>query len=162
MRSFWHSAKLDVHRQYCYDAAARQCKCQMEIMPTAENKWFEFTHWEKTVSPTFTAYADIECYLQKFGDNVDDHKFQKHVPCAIGYIIVPNKDLLNAPFLFKPDILKYKQFTGQSCIDDFLKQIESDAKEIYDWNMCFTNVEMKFPENELGDKMKCKRSIKNC
>ena len=35
---------------------------------------------------TFTAYADIECYLEKT-DTAPD-KIQKHVPAAIGYIII--------------------------------------------------------------------------
>ena len=132
-------------------------------MPTDENRWLEFTHWEKTISPTFTAYADIECYLQKSqDDDVEKEKFQKHIPCAIGYIIVPNNDLANAPFLFNRDILKYKQFTGPSCIDNFLRSIENNAKAIYEWNNRFTNVCMNFPKNVLGDQMQYKKQVTHC
>ena len=60
-----------------------------------EERDFKFTAWEKTISPPFTAYADIECYLEKT-DTAPD-KIQKHVPAAIGYIIIPHSEMLYKP-----------------------------------------------------------------
>ena len=67
-------------------------------------------------------------------------KLQKHVACAIAYIIVPNKDIIS---MLPACVNKYKVFIGCNCIQEYLQSLEGDAKDIFNWNKINTNLPME-------------------
>ena len=69
-----------------------------------------------------------------------NEKLQLHTGCAVGYIIVPNKDILHPikrlhgcislPFC----VNRYIYFVGKVCMKEFAASLESSTKQIFEWS----------------------------
>ena len=121
-------------------------------MPQEKDRFFRFEKWQSIVSPLFVAYADTACILLQGGDT--DERLQKHTSCAVGYIILPCKDLqYRAEYDYDLDfphcVNNYRRFVGPDCITQFLQSLESDGRAIYQWSEDTHNINLSivFPAN---------------
>ena len=108
LRPFFTTFKLDEHMPFCLRNEPQHYR-----MP--EEKVYGFTHWGKTLSPSFVIYADIECLLE-VGDG---STLQHHKPIASAFLVVANKALNIEP--------RYRSFVGRTCIPEFLKSLEEEV-----------------------------------
>ena len=118
LRPFFAASKLEDHIPLCL-----LNKIQCVSMP--KHKSFKFTNYSACVSPAYVIYADLESLLVKDVTGLSANV--SHKPIAIAYNILPNMNLKNNP------IKEYREFVGMSCIENFLRSLERDAINIYEW-----------------------------
>ena len=83
----------------------------------------KFKNYEKQIPISFKIYADTECLLKRI--NIDEGKYtklyQKHIPNSIGSKLVSIDNRFTLPT---------KTFTGSNCINNFIKWIFEQQKQI--------------------------------
>ena len=117
--------KIDLHKKSCYADKPQSIK-----MP--KNLDMQFSNYCKTQRLPYVLYADCECYLES-----DIPSCSKHIPIAIGLLLVPHPEMKNAP-LKEP----YTVFSGPGCMLDACKYIDKVARDVYAWNQKYSHVEM--------------------
>lgn len=133
---------LESHLKVCYADRPDSVK-----MP--EEKEFSFVGFAKTQPLPYVFYADIECFLQVDPNNP---KITRHVPYAFGLLLVPYPNMKH-----KPLDSKYKVFVGSDCILDGCKYIHEVSKQVYAWNLKYSDVQIKM---SLSDNIKFKNALK--
>ena len=99
-------------------------KGKSQVVELPKNRNLQFDAWNKTLSPSFVGYLDIESVLEK-----DNTHISKHLPCAAAYRLIPN------PVINTENIdTEMKMMHGEGCLVRTLEQLGDDAKRIYDWN----------------------------
>ena len=105
-------------------------------MPKPLEVDYYFSNWKATMSPLFVAYSDSECKLFK-DESLATH-LGKHTACAIGYIIIPHKDIDRRTL---PHNLNYrcKSFVGKNCAVQYLRSLEKVARDAFEWAKVYAN-----------------------
>src|SRR2546428_2490395 len=94
------------------------------------------------LSPPFVMYADIESLLIP-PEEESDTILQTHVPWAVGSYLVPHEDL-NYP---QQPVVFHQ---GRSCVQEFCKYLDHQAREIYEYNKIHCNKpQLRTPMEEL-------------
>ena len=126
LHGFSRQSTLEKHRVLCENSFIGST---VYTMPSKEKLCLKFADLHKTVSPAYVVYADFESLLIPNNNTNDDQRRpQIHLPAAAGYLITSAVPELKSPL---PTI--YRDFYGPTCIIDFLKSLEEQAKMVYDW-----------------------------
>ena len=116
------------HKKRCYSDKPGSTK-----MPT--NLDLHFKNWCKTQRLPYVLYADCECYLE---ENPNHPENIKHIPIAVGLLLVAHPKMKNEP-LKEP----YRVFSGPQSMLEACQYIDQIAKDVYQWNKKYTNVELR-------------------
>ncbi|XP_067215244.1 uncharacterized protein [Linepithema humile] len=81
---FRTSEKLSVHSVDC----GKMNNCAV-ILPNEDNKWLTFRNYNRKERLPFVVYADLECTLEKKGQNHTAYAYQHHKAFSIGYYVFP-------------------------------------------------------------------------
>ncbi|XP_026826563.1 uncharacterized protein LOC113562203 [Ooceraea biroi] len=76
---FSSNEMLEAHSVDCN----KMNKCTI-VLPDEDNKWLNFTSYNRKERMPFVVYADLECILQKTND--DPKLYQRHQACSIGML----------------------------------------------------------------------------
>lgn len=101
---------LDEHYRYCNDGLL-----QIESLP--KEKHYSYTNFSAEESPVVVCYSDIECYITP--------QDKKHVPFAIGAYSVYHEH-----FTAKRNAESMRTWTGEKCLQDYLKYLDRFVKEL--------------------------------
>ena len=128
LRMFSSQAKLAKHKPVCL-----KVRLNGTIFTLPKSKTLQFTDWSKMIPVKFIAYADFESVLEP---NQNEHNIagilQKHKPVAASFLLVgPNS------------YVKYEEFFGVTCIEEFLARLEHYAKFVKEWYELNANVGMR-------------------
>lgn len=138
LSAFHSMERLEQHRQDCYQSDDFVVR---ELMPSSDSNMLLFKSWEKTVSPPFVAYADIEAFNSPCEQTAGDNRvlLTEHQPAAAGYAIVQRTGTAG-PQLFTADngLKIFQNGESESCIEKFLKSLEQTAKCVYQWNKIYS------------------------
>ena len=125
LRLYRHRAALEKHKPLC-----DTLKVFGTVYSTPKKTKLEFDQWNKTIPPKFIVYADFESTLEKptVADDDDDDEevrsvLQVHKPIAAGSLTLG------------PDggCGSYSSFYGEDCVIQFMRHVESLAKEVHQW-----------------------------
>ncbi|EZA61378.1 hypothetical protein X777_12331 [Ooceraea biroi] len=78
---FYTNEKLEAHSVDCQ----RMNDCAI-VLPNEEDKWLQFTHYNRKERMPFIMYADLERILQKTEED-DPKLYQRHQVFSIGYYV---------------------------------------------------------------------------
>jgi hypothetical protein len=117
-----------------YEKHLPQCQSQQSAdtflykMP-APGSIMEFTQWQKTISPVYSAYCDFESLLRPSDES---GKVQQHEPIAAGCLFMSNYPNLQNTLDYD-----YQNFVsndqGDNCVIKFLQHLERLATEVKLW-----------------------------
>ncbi|EZA58477.1 hypothetical protein X777_01098, partial [Ooceraea biroi] len=96
---FYTNEKLEAHTADCQ----RMNNCAI-VLPNEDNKWLQFTNYNRKERMPFVIYVDLECILQKMTDN--PKLYQRHQVCSIGYYVQCsyNQIITRVPIPSRPDV----------------------------------------------------------
>ncbi|CAH1107328.1 unnamed protein product [Psylliodes chrysocephalus] len=101
-----------------------------------ENDQVYFKHYKNKMKAPFMVYADLECVLRSTDD---PKKYQKHVPCSIGYYLKCSYD---------DSLSFYRSYRGEDCMQWFTKELEQLAEDAETVFLCPYDMNIT-PEQEI-------------
>src|SRR5277367_1178488 len=124
MNNFYNKAQLDAHIETCDGNLSH---VEMPKMPA----YYEFKDHSKMLPLPYCMYIDIEAILEKQATTKSNTtKLEKHIPAAIGALLIPSSDLKSTPI---DEAYQYKSFVGPDSIRDFRKYVLDVSDKIYKW-----------------------------
>ncbi|XP_019886947.2 uncharacterized protein LOC105278604 [Ooceraea biroi] len=109
---FYTNEKLEAHSVDCQ----RMNDCAI-VLPNEEDKWLQFTHYNRKERMPFIVYTDLECILQKTEED-DPKLYQRHQVFSIGYYVRCSYD---------DSLSGYRSHRDTDCISWFVEELRSIA-----------------------------------
>jgi len=160
LNNFYNQDQLDNHIVKCKGDLSR-------IEMPKQNSCYQFQDFDKILPAPYCMYIDIEAILEKQETPTTSNttRLQKHMPAAIGTLIIPSSDLKAEPI---ETANQYKSFVGVDCIREFRNYLIETCKSIYDWTKINSHMLANRKRSEdikafdEADKcQQCKRSFEN-
>ncbi|XP_026824313.1 uncharacterized protein LOC113561693 [Ooceraea biroi] len=90
------------------------------VLPNEEDKWLSFTNYNRKERIPFVVYADLECILQKTGED-NPKLYHRHQVFSIGYYVRCNYDA---------SLSGYRSCRDTDCIAWFVEQLKDLAHRV--------------------------------
>ncbi|RLU15728.1 hypothetical protein DMN91_011483, partial [Ooceraea biroi] len=112
---FHNNEKLKAHTADCQ----RMNDCAIVLL-NEEDKWLSFTNYNRKERIPFVVYADLECILQKTGED-NPKLYHRHQVFSIGYYVRCNYDA---------SLSGYRSCRDTDCIAWFVEQLKDLAHRV--------------------------------
>ncbi|XP_055371967.1 uncharacterized protein LOC129605956 [Condylostylus longicornis] len=120
---------LHFNSQSILEKHKHECNKIVTRLPTKESEILKFKNYYQQLDVPFVIYADSECILEKIQGCQQNlaisstTDIELHTPIAFSYFIKCS---------FDSSLDKYRNFKGENCADDFLKNLIGDCSDLFE------------------------------